>query len=179
VDGSPANHHQHFPSGDKAFSLVETIVAVFVLALAAVVCLAVVQNRNTARDKTTAIGDAPSAIDALQAELENESVTALETEIAAGDAIRVVYRKTVSDSPATAWLTLDSDKLTDSLGAEGPIYVAALSNSTLYDNRHAIEFDVSLGWIAPGMAAETAAELKARLGNSRKLCTYKVIVLAK
>ena len=179
MDGSPENHPKPSNSRSRAFTIVETIAAVFVLALAAVVCITVVNNRNTARDKTAAIGEAPSAIDALQAELEGESVTNLNTEIEAGGAIRVIFRKSDSDSVAAPWYTLDSDKLTDGLGAEGPMYVATLSDAKLYDNSQAVEFNVSLGWIDPGVATETAEKLTARLGDSRKLCTYKVIVIAK
>ena len=179
MDFSPTNKYNASDIRRKAFALVETIVAVFVLALAAVVCLAIVNNRDTARDKTAAIGCAPSAIDALQAELESESVTTLYAEIVAGNAKRVVYRKSDSDTTASPWLTLDSDKLTGNLGGEGSVFVATLANATLYDNSRAVEFDVSLGWIDPGLASETAEELLARLGGARKLCTYKVIVLTK
>ena len=179
VNGSPAIPRRGCNVRLKAFALVETIVAVFVLALAAFVCLAVVRNRDTARDKTAAIGCAPSAIDALQAELESESVATLYAEIAAKGATRVVYRKAGTADTASPWQTVDSDKLADGLGEDGPVYVATLSNAKLYENSRAVEFDVSLGWIDPGLADETASDLSARLGDARKLCTYKVIVLAK
>jgi hypothetical protein len=178
VDPSPAKNLPHF-SRRKAFAIVETIVAIFVLALAAIVCLVVINNRDTARDKTAAIGSAPSAIDALGAELESETVTDLNTEIAAGGAIRVVYRSAGAGETIASWKTIDSDKITDGLGPFGPVYVATLSNAKLYDNYRAVEFDVSFGWIKPELATETASELSARLGAAQKLCSYRAIILAK
>ena len=163
----------------NAFALVETIVALFVLALAAILCIAVVQNRDTARDRTAAIGDAPSAIDALQAELEGETVTALDTEIDAGNARRVVYRKTSASETAAPWMTVDTKNLSDSPGAEGPVFIAKLLNAKLYDNSRAIEFDVELGWIRPGLSSETATEFSSRMEAAKKLCTYRIMVLAK
>jgi len=168
-----------FSLSRRAFTIVEVIVSLFILALVAAVSITIIVSRDTARDATAAIGAAPSAIDTLQASLEGQNVVALNAEIAAGNAIYVVYRSAGTDAAVAPWRTLDSTALPDSLGAEGPVYVAALSNVKLYDKSRAVDFDVALGWIAPGLATESAASLKARLGKAQKLCAYKVIVLAK
>jgi prepilin-type N-terminal cleavage/methylation domain-containing protein len=164
---------------NRAFTLTEVVVALVVLAVVAAASLMLIHNRDTARDQTAALSGAPAAIDALEASLRASDVAALDSLIAAGQGTALVYRAGGADSSASPWCVLEAASAPDALGADGPIYVATLSNAQLRKNDVAVEFDVAVGWIAPGDPTETAAHLKARLADATSLCKYRGVVLRK
>ena len=163
----------------RAFTLVEIIVSLFVLALVAIVCIAVVSSRDTDFGKTAAMSDAPAAIDALQVELDSEDVETLYEEISSTGAIRVAYKSSWPGESYMPWRAADPLVLRTAPSAEGAIYVAVLSKAKLYEKKSAVEFDVTLGWVAPGLSTETADHLRARLLDAERLCAYRAIVLRK
>ena len=162
----------------KAFTIVEIICAIFLLAVVAITCVAIVANRDTQGDKTAAVSGAPAAIDALSSYFDNKAaVDALNAEIVAGGAARVVCR--VQGDADALWQVVDSDEFASMKGVVGPVYVATLTNPKLYDKARAVEFDVAMGWIAPGLATEDAAGIRNRLTSSAALCKYRAIILRK
>jgi uncharacterized MnhB-related membrane protein len=166
-------------SGRKtAFTLAETIGAIFILAVVAAVCVAIIANRNTQFDKTAAMSGAPAAIDALSYYFDNKAdVATTNAAILSGKAVRVVCR--VKDGGESLWQVAESEAFTSMEGVSGPVYVATLSNPTLYEHSRAVEFDVSLGWVPPGAASESAAEIQARIAAPAELCQYRAIILRK
>lgn len=169
---------RHSGGKQTAFTIAETIGAIFILAVVAAVCVAIIANRNTQFDKTAAVSGAPAAIDALSYYFDNKAdVTATNAAIVAGKAVRVVCR--VREGGEALWQVAEGDAFTSMVGVAGPVYVATLTNPTLYENSRAVEFDVSLGWMTPGDAAETAAEIQARLAAPSEICKYRAIILRK
>jgi len=158
------------------FTLVEVIASLFILAIAAGVCIAVISNRDTKWDKTAALNDAPAAMDAFDAAFDAEDLTALSTALALGDVFRLAYRVDAGDEVAQ-WCVIDPAKQTEPLASVGPLFVARLSNGRLYDDFCALEFDVALGWIVPGLADETAVALRGRLDTAAELCLYRTMIL--
>lgn len=162
----------------SAFTLAETIGAIFILAVVAAVCVAIIANRNTQFDKTAAMSGAPAAIDALSYYFDNKAeVAATHADILSGKAVRVVCR--VRDGEESLWQVAEGDAFTSMEGVSGPVYVATLRNPTLYEHSRAVEFDVSLGWVAPGAASESAAEIQTRIAAPSELCQYRAIILRK
>jgi prepilin-type N-terminal cleavage/methylation domain-containing protein len=164
---------------NRAFTLTEVVVSLVVLAVVAVASLVLIHNRDTARDQTAALSGAPAAIDALETSLRASDVAALDGLIVSGRGTALVYRAADADSSASPWCVLEASTVPDALGADGPVYVATLSNPQLRKNGVAVEFDVAVGWIAPGDPTETAPHLKARLAAAQPLCKYRGIVLRK
>lgn len=177
---SPSPRNRFLPPfrSTKAFTIAEIIIAIFLLALVAITCIAIMANRDTQYDKTAAVSGAPAAIEALSYDFDNkESVDRIHAEIVSGGASRVACR--VQSGAESLWQVVDSDQFASMNGVVGPVYVAVLSNPKLYDKASAVEFDVSLGWIAPGLATESAAEIQSRLGTAAELCKYRAIILRK
>lgn len=161
-----------------AFTIAEVVLAIFILAIVAGVCIAIIANRRTQYDRTAAMSGAPAAIDALSYYFDNSAeVAATNAEIVAGGAARVACR--VKSGDDALWQVVDSDAFTSMDGVSGPVYIATLSNPKLYEKSSAVEFDVALGWIAPGVAGESSGEIKARIGKAAELCKYRAMILRK
>jgi hypothetical protein len=162
----------------SAFTIAEIIAASFILAIVAGVCIAIIANRDTQYDKTSAMSDAPAAIDALSNYFDNtDDVDATNAEIVAGGAARVAFR--AKNGENAIWQVVDSDAFASMSGVVGPVYVASMTNPKLYKASSAVEFDVSLAWLAPGAADEKPDEIKTRLGKAAQLCKYRAIILRK
>jgi len=154
---------------------VEVITSLFITAILAFACVALISNRNNGMDAAAALEQAPAAIDALQSALDAEGLDSLDAALANGETVLLVCRSAAgADAP---WKAADPAALAVPLNARGPVFVALLSNPTLYDGARALEFDVNLGWITPGTATESPAELLARLDKTNELCKYRAIVL--
>ncbi|MFA5257111.1 MAG: prepilin-type N-terminal cleavage/methylation domain-containing protein [Opitutales bacterium] len=158
-----------------AFTLVEVIASLFITAMLAFACIALISNRDNGMDATAALEQSPAAIDTLQAALNAEGLDDLNAALAGGGATRLICRDAADVS--APWKAIDPAALTAPLNATGPVFVALLSNPLLHEGVRGLEFDVTLGWVAPGTATESPAELQARLGAADELCKYRAIVL--
>lgn len=160
----------------RAFTIVEIVCSLFILAIAAGVCAAIFANRASRYDRTEALSGAPAAIDALSHYFDNEAgVDATNAAIVRGGAEKVVYR--VRENDASLWQVADADTFASMADVTGPVYTALLANPKLYPNSSAVEFDVSLAWVAPGEAAESTGAIRSRLAKANALCKYRAIVL--
>lgn len=165
---------RHFPR--NAFTLAEVIGAIFLLAIAAAVCVAIVANRTTRHDRTAAMSGAPAAIDALSYYFDNKAdVAVTNAAITSGNAELVVCRR--QEPAGSCWQILNKAEFTSMDGVTGPVYLAKLTNPKLYENSRAVEFDVTLGWMPPGPATEGAADIMTGLAHASELCTYRAIIL--
>lgn len=157
----------------RAFSLVEVIVSLFILAILAGAVAVLVANRDSARDETAAIGAAPAAIDALEAALHEEGAAALNATLA-GDRIRILWRDAAADG--APWRCAMCRSFSGTLSASGPVFAAKLENGKLRADGRALELDVVMTWIIPG-PAETAETLVAKAVEAKEICRYRTIVL--
>jgi prepilin-type N-terminal cleavage/methylation domain-containing protein len=170
----------------RAFTLVEVLAALFVLALVLAALLAYFRLRGDGRDLTRALDEAPAAVDALNASLDAEGMDAVAAQFeASGTLRRIVCQR--NDAGAIYWYVANPAKLTAPLGAGGPVYVATLSNPKMLSNNLAVEFDVSVDWLKPGAADEASSALVARIDTlaarsdkgSSHVCAYGRTVLRK
>ena len=159
----------------RAFTIAENIVAILILAIAACACVAIVANRHTNHDRTTAFSGAPAAIDAFSWYFDNKADVASTNAAVASNAAFVACE--ITGDGGAFWHVMRAKELTDMKGVTGAVYVAQLSNPKLYENSSAVEFDVALGWIAPGVGQESASDIASRLGSPAPICKYRAIVL--
>jgi hypothetical protein len=159
----------------RAFSLVEVMASLFVVAVTAILCFAIVSMRDTKYDETSAIDNSSFAIDALQASFDTEGVSALLVEASSGFQERIVYRSLGDGESVPSWKTASVASLSALPTFFGPVYVAALSNGKSLSSGRAVEFDVSLSWLAPGTSGETLAQFQARRSGAAVLCTFKAV----
>jgi prepilin-type N-terminal cleavage/methylation domain-containing protein len=153
------------------FTLIEVVASLFILSLAAVACVAILQTRRTGWDATAAMNAAPSAIAALQAAFDEEGPDALGKALASGTARRIAY----VDAEAGMWRVLTADATLPA--PDGPVFVATLSSPLAQGGGRALEFDVGLGWVTPWPAGAGQAEVTAALADPVPLCAYRCIVL--
>jgi hypothetical protein len=161
--------------GPRAFTIAENVAAILILAIAACACVAIVANRHTNHDRTTAFSGAPAAIDAFAWYFDNRADVAATNAAVAADTAFVACE--IAGDGGAVWHVMNAKELTDMKGVTGAVYVAQLSNAKLYENSSAVEFDVSLGWIAPGVGQESSADIASRLDKPAPICKYRAIVL--
>ena len=162
-------------TSSRAFSLVEAIVSLSILAILAAATAFIAANRDHARDETAAVAAAPSAIDALDAALRQDGPSVLTAEIAAGGATRLLWRDDAEDGAPWRYAALKG--LSGKLSVRGPLFVARLSEPQARADGRAVECLVTLSWLVTG-ENETAESLAPKLAKAKEICRYKTIVLA-
>jgi prepilin-type N-terminal cleavage/methylation domain-containing protein len=157
----------------RAFSLVEVIVSISLLAVLAVAAGTLASNREGARERTAALAGVPSAMDALTAALDEDSPAALAAEIASSGRA-FLWRD--AGREGAPWCMAFAGDLPDVVDPVGPLFVAELSHSRLRADGRAVEFTVALGWLVSA-PDESRAALLARAPKAAELCRYPGMVV--
>ncbi|GEM_PF-5769149 len=158
----------------RAFSLVEVIAVLSLLAVLGVAAGTLASSREGARERTAALAAAPAAMEALSSSLQGENPATFAARIAAG--VRAFLWRDAGRE-GVPWCMAFAAELPDVVDPYGPLFVADISNPRLRADGRAAEYSVALGWLAP-VPAETRAVLLARASGAAQLCRYPAIIVS-
>ncbi len=147
-------------AGRRAFTLVEVVVALLLLAVGVAVALGILQGRTGMAAATAALLEQPAALRALELALDLEGADALREELREGSGWRACWMEMTPEGPL--W------RITATGTVRNPgsfIHVAVLKPEGVLPEEGPLRLRVRLGWVDAQGDGEDFEALRRRAGS--------------